>query len=179
MDRPLIQRVSVITVLLALAVTAAISPHSAHAVEASDEDLRKAEALATEGKVYFRSKLFSKSADKFMQAFGLSKRPALVYNAARAYEEAGQFSEAMAMFEHYRTIKGVDAKGKVAAAEKVKSIRVRIAEKAKKAAAEAAASESNKLTSGGKTDSGSRKKSTKTNNSGKSAPGKTKSGSDR
>jgi tetratricopeptide (TPR) repeat protein len=126
----LIQRVSVIVLLLSLACAAVASSRPAHATEASAADLKKAEALATEGKVYFRSKLFSKSADKFMQAFGVSKRPALVYNAARAYEEAGKFEEAMAMFEHYQTIASGDAKGKAAAAERVASIRARVAKQA-------------------------------------------------
>lgn len=93
--------------------------------QASADDLKKAEALATEGKVYFRTKLFDKAADKFMQAFGISKAPALVYNAARAYEEAGKLAESIAMFQHYSTLSNATAKGRSAAQKKIVELQAR------------------------------------------------------
>lgn len=90
--------------------------HAAPALaEPNDADLRKAEALATEAKVFFRSRLFKEAAQQFMEAFALSQRPALVYNAARAYEEGGYHQKAVALFNHYARLPDVDQAGREAA----------------------------------------------------------------
>ncbi len=127
--------------LLALAVAVmwtVVAPRG-WADQPSVEALSNAEALATEAKVYFRTKQFDKAADKFLQAFGISKRPALVYNAARAYEEAGKHEQAVSMFEHYGTLDDVDDKGRRDAKSRVKKLRKAIAHDKAKAAHEAQA----------------------------------------
>ncbi len=106
-------------------------------------EMRKAEALATEGKVFFRSKLYKEAALQFMEAYALSRRPSLVYNAARAYEEGGYDTKAIALFRHYESLPEVDAAGKAAAKQRLAKLEARVrakaaAEAAKKAAADRA-----------------------------------------
>lgn len=113
-------------VLLALVMSLALCLPGAASGTPTEFDLKNAEALATEAKVYFRTKQFDKAADKFMQAFGVSKKPALLYNAARAYEEAGKLQQAVAMFTHYRSLAAADVAGKGAAARKIESLSAQI-----------------------------------------------------
>lgn len=75
-------------------------------------ELRKAEAAATEAKVFFKAGLFDKASDKFMEAFAISKRPSLMFNAARAYEENGNLPQAVALLKHYRDLPDVGADGR-------------------------------------------------------------------
>ncbi len=70
----------------------------------TDAELRRAEALATEARMFFKSKLYKDAALQFMEAFALSQRPALVYNAARAYEEADMLDKSIALFGHYQRL---------------------------------------------------------------------------
>lgn len=97
---------------LALA-TATVHLPAAQADAPPDEaELRQAEALATEAKVFFKAKLYEKAALRFMEAYAISKRPSLMYNAARAYEEAGVLREAHALFQEYRKLPTVDDAGR-------------------------------------------------------------------
>ena len=82
-------------------------------------ELRKAEAAATEAKVFFKAGLFDKASTKFMEAFAISKRPSLMYNAARAYEEGLNFREAVALLRHYRDLPDVGVDGKRDADERI------------------------------------------------------------
>lgn len=71
------------------------------AAEPSSTDMERAEAKAIEAKAFFQSGLFARAADGFMQAFAISKKPEMMFNAARAYEEAAMRAEAIALFEQY------------------------------------------------------------------------------
>ena len=154
---------------IAAALTVVITASAAIAnAQGSPADMRNAEALATEGKVYFRTKLYDKAADKFMQAFGISKRPALLYNAARAYEEAKKLPEAIAMFEHYKTV-AADDRGKLEAQKKIDALKAR--QKREEAAAAAAAA--NAATQKRAADAAAAKQKAA---KAKTASGKTKSG---
>jgi len=92
--------------LLGLALPLQVCPMSAWA---ADPALAEAEALATRATAYFKSGLHRQAADLYMRAFALSRRPLMVYNAARSLEEASDLAESRALFEHYRGLKGVSA----------------------------------------------------------------------
>lgn len=80
--------------------------------------LSAAEAKATEAKAFFKAGLFPRAAERFMEAYALSKRPALVYNAARAYEEGGLRAEAIALFKLYEGLADASTEGKKEARER-------------------------------------------------------------
>lgn len=64
-------------------------------------NLRKAEALATEAKLLFQQKLYQEAAEKFFEAYTLAKRGTLIFNAARAHEEAKNYAKSIAYFRAY------------------------------------------------------------------------------
>ena len=107
-------------------------------------ELERAEGLATEAKAYFKGKLFEQAATKFLQAFGVARRPALVFNAARAYEEAKKPRRAVAIFQMYADLPDCSAEGKVDALARIKVLQGAIdandAEAAKAAALDKRAS---------------------------------------
>lgn len=76
-----------------------LAPATAWAENA--DDLRKAEALATEAKLLFQQKLFTEAAEKFFEAYTLAKRGSLIFNAARAHEEAKNYAKSVAYFKAY------------------------------------------------------------------------------
>ncbi|MBI5608995.1 MAG: hypothetical protein HY902_08945 [Deltaproteobacteria bacterium] len=63
-----------------------------------------AEVLARTATELFRLKQFERAAQLFMQAYAKSHKPALVFNAARAFQEAGKFGDAAGLFRLYLTI---------------------------------------------------------------------------
>ncbi len=69
-----------------------------------------AEAAAAQAKEQFKAGNFEAAAKLFMQAYAKSHTPALVYNAARAYEEAGKKGDAISLFKLYITLSD-DAEG--------------------------------------------------------------------
>ncbi len=70
-------------------------------VPLTKEEAAKAEATALDAKFKFKAGKYDAAAPLFLQAFALSRKPALLYNAARAYEEAGKHAEARVAFEQY------------------------------------------------------------------------------
>lgn len=116
------QRLFITSVCL-LCLAGAIQP--AHA--STNKDLERAEARATEGKAYFKAKLFGEAAEAFMDAYAIAKRPALVYNAARAREELNDNKRAVALFTMYMGLPGVKGDGKRAAAKRIAALQARIA----------------------------------------------------
>ena len=63
-----------------------------------------AETEALQAKEQFKAGKFEVAARLFMQAYAKSHAPALVYNAARAYEEAGKKGDAISLFKLYITL---------------------------------------------------------------------------
>ncbi len=97
--------------------------------------VRRAEAIATEAKLLFQQKEFAQAAERFMEAYTLARRPTLIYNAARAYQEAGNADKALALFRAYRGLPDVNDAGRADA-----DARIAVLEKAvneRKAAEEA------------------------------------------
>lgn len=96
---------------------------SALAIAQSPADMRRAEATATEAKALFKNKVYADAARLFMEAYAISKAPALVFNAARAYQELGKLKRAESLFLMYRGLPDVDASGKKEADERLKEVR--------------------------------------------------------
>lgn len=88
--------------------------------------LRRAEAMATEAKALFKNQVYDDAARLFMEAYAVSKRAPLVYNAARAYEEAGRLKRAESLFLLYKTLPDADPAGLRDAAEHLAAVRRRI-----------------------------------------------------
>ncbi len=84
-------------------------------------EVAEAEGLAAVAKERFRSKDFETAAKLFMQAYALVHEPALVYNAARAYEEAGRPGDATGLFKLYISLTD-DAQGAAEARERVRRL---------------------------------------------------------
>lgn len=77
-----------------------------------------AEVVATQAKEQFKAGKFEVAARLFMQAYAKSHSPALVYNAARAYEEAGKKGDAISLFKLYSTLSD-DADGILDARQRI------------------------------------------------------------
>lgn len=110
---------------VALVAAAGVAGPAAAAPDAAE--IERAEGLATEAKAYFKGKLYEQAATKFLQAFGVARRPALVFNAARAYEEAKKPRRAVAIFQMYADLPDCSAEGKADALQRIKVLRAGIA----------------------------------------------------
>ena len=103
-----------------LALLLTLAAGTVSAADAPDAaEMRKAEAAATEAKVFFKAGLFDKASAKFMEAYAISKRPSLMYNAARAYEEGLNYREAIALLNHYKDLPDVGGDGKRDAEQRI------------------------------------------------------------
>lgn len=112
-----------------LAATTALCPPAWAAPPAASE-VKLAEAKALEAKAYFKNGLFREAADTFMEAYALSKAPDMMYNAARAYEQATMYERAKALFETYLGLDGVTDDGKRDAEARIQGCQAHIAERA-------------------------------------------------
>ena len=65
-----------------------------------------------EAKAYFTQGLFEEAAMAFMEAFAISRAPDMMYNAARAYQEAKRPEKARALFKTYVGLDGVSDLGR-------------------------------------------------------------------
>ena len=81
----------------------------------------EAEGYSARAVERFKAKDFEAAAKLFMQAYAKSHAPALVFNAARAYQEAGKAGDAASLFKLYITI-SEDADGIVDARERLKAL---------------------------------------------------------
>lgn len=84
----------------------------------------EAESMALQARDQFKAGGYEAAAKMFMDAYAKSHAPALIYNAARAYEEAGKKSDAITLFRMYITLSkdeaGIaDAKARIAKLETV------------------------------------------------------------
>ena len=99
-----------------LAVPGAVIPAQAFASEA---DMQRAQAKAIEAKAYFKQGLFLEAAEKFMEAFAISRKADTMYNAARAYEQAGSKRQALALFRQYLDLPDSSEDGKADARARI------------------------------------------------------------
>lgn len=61
-------------------------------------------ALAHQAKARYAAKDFAEAARLFMEAYGRVPEPTLLFNAARAYEQAGRLHEALPLFQLYLSL---------------------------------------------------------------------------
>ncbi len=94
---------------------------AAETVSAGDRE--RAEAKAIEAKAFFRAGLFQNAAEGFMQAYAISKKPEMMFNAARAYEQGGLSPQAIALFDQYVGLAGVSDAGRKDAQERIARMR--------------------------------------------------------
>ncbi|MBM4342937.1 MAG: hypothetical protein FJ100_06130 [Deltaproteobacteria bacterium] len=78
-----------------------------------------------------------------MEAYTLARRPTLIYNAARAYQEAGNVDKALALFRAYRGLPDVNDAGRADADARIAVLEKQVAER--KSAEEAARQAQEKL----------------------------------
>jgi hypothetical protein len=124
-----------IHIVLLLAVTLAASVTLA----STPEQEKHAQGLVAEAKTHMQAGEYEQAAKIYMQAYGLAQRPAIVFNAARAYEQAGLWQEAKPLFELYLQIdSGSDldsVTGRADAQKRLDAVNARIAaDRAQKAA---------------------------------------------
>ncbi len=101
-------------------------PVGAHA-QPTPRDLERAEALATEAKAYFKGKLYKQAATGFMEAYAIARKPPMVFNAARAYEEAREPRRALALFQMYLTLADVSDEGRADAGTRITDLEAVVA----------------------------------------------------
>lgn len=71
---------------------------------AQPDELTEAESLAKVAARHFRAGNFEVAATVFLDAYAASQKPAVLFNAARAYEESGQTENALRLFRLYLTV---------------------------------------------------------------------------
>lgn len=99
------------------------APKASKAVQTATE---AAEELALQARARFQAKDFVEAAKLFMQAYGKDPKPALVFNAARAYEEAGMYGDAAGLFRLFVSI-SQDADGVAKAKERLAALEAKTA----------------------------------------------------
>jgi tetratricopeptide (TPR) repeat protein len=114
---------------LALAL-APLAPRLALAAP-NKEDVTRAEAKAMEAKFAFKAEKYADAARLFLEAYAIVRRPALLFNAARAWEEAKRYREAKVAFEQYLELPDVSADGKADARRRVAALEGLIAAEAR------------------------------------------------
>ena len=122
---------------LLMVVVLTMAAASAFATTADQE--KQAEALVAQAKERYQAGDFEHAAQLYMKAYGEVQRPAPVFNAARAYEQAGLWQEAKPLFELYIQIdRGNDADsvaGRADAQAHIAALNARIAAQNTKVAA--------------------------------------------
>lgn len=104
------------------AVAMLCTPHLAAARGDDPAVVRKAEAVATEAKLLFQQKAYQAAAERFMEAYTLVQRASLIFNAARAYQEAGVLQKAIALFKAYMGLPDATEDGKADAAKRIAAL---------------------------------------------------------
>ncbi len=91
-------------------------------------DRARAEAKAMEAKIEFKSDNHAKAAQLFLEAFAISKAPALMYNAARAYQKGAMPSKAIIVFEQYLELDDLTTAGRAEAKKHIETLRKQVAD---------------------------------------------------
>jgi len=74
---------------------------SVHVQAAAPDTVDEAEAVAATAAKRFKERQFVVAGELFLRAYDLRPRPAVLFNAARSYEEAGETARAIELFEAY------------------------------------------------------------------------------
>ncbi len=94
------------------------------AAQRSDDDL--ARAHFDSGSAYYEQGRYEEAARAFMESFELSHRPALLENAARAYERALLFDEAIRTLETLRELEPERANAITDRIESIRDLQARV-----------------------------------------------------
>jgi len=89
------------------------------AVAQTGADRARANAIAAQGKKAFVHKEFDAAAELYLQAYELSKVPLMLFNAARAKQEARKYLEARDLFRVYKNLPRIGLENYRAAEEKI------------------------------------------------------------
>ena len=68
---------------------------------AEDSSLEEAKAHAARAKVHYDLGEFEKAADEYIQVYRIKPLPALLYNIAQSYRQAGQYEKAKQFYKSY------------------------------------------------------------------------------
>ncbi len=97
-----------VRVALTLVVTVFAAPGAAWAADKGAADKAASEKaaieLAAQAKSAFVAGAFARAAGLYMDAYGQYHEPTLVFNAGRAYQQAGQPREALPLFQLYLSV---------------------------------------------------------------------------
>lgn len=96
----------------------------------------RAEAKAMEAKIEYKSGNHGKAAQLFLEAFAISRSPALMYNAARAYQTGDMPEKAIIVFEQYLELQDVTDAGREEAKGHLEHLHKQVAAGAAKPAPE-------------------------------------------
>ena len=77
----------------------------------SARDVLRAKEIAASAKIDFDAGRFDAAAEKFHEAYVLSRKPATLFNAARAKQEAKKFADARDLFQIYKTLPKIGLDG--------------------------------------------------------------------
>jgi tetratricopeptide (TPR) repeat protein len=77
----------------------------------SARDVLRAKEIAASAKMDFDAGRFDAAAEKFHEAYVLSRKPATLFNAARAKQEAKKFADARDLFQIYKTLPKIGLDG--------------------------------------------------------------------
>lgn len=77
----------------------------------SARDVLRAKEIAAAAKLDFDAGRFDAAAEKFHEAYVLSRKPATLFNAARAKQEAKKFADARDLFQIYKTLPKIGLDG--------------------------------------------------------------------
>ncbi len=84
-------------------------------------DIKAAEQIASEARIAFTARHFDVAAAKYFEAYSLSKKATMLFNAARAKQEARKFVDARELYRIYVTLPKINSEG-------IKDANARIAE---------------------------------------------------
>jgi len=102
-------------------------------VRAQEPDTLTAETWYKVGMGYLKDEKFLSAGDAFHEAYKLAGDPALLYNAARSYEKAGQLERAKKLYLTFTIQDGVEKKRKETAIERIEAIDTQLMKTKKKA----------------------------------------------
>ncbi|MCX6781378.1 MAG: hypothetical protein NT003_04695 [Candidatus Magasanikbacteria bacterium] len=91
------------------------------------QDMKRSEQLKVQAKELFYKNEFEAASVAFFEAYKLSRRPALLFNAARAKEQARMFADAKKLFETYKLLPDATAQGSKEADEHLALIEQQLA----------------------------------------------------
>jgi tetratricopeptide (TPR) repeat protein len=109
--------------MLRLTLVFAIAALFAQPLRAQDSSLEEAKAHAARAKVHYDLGEFEKAAEEYIQVYRIKPLPALLYNIAQSYRQAGQYEKAKQFYKSYlREAKDATASNRAAVEKAIREI---------------------------------------------------------